>query len=111
MTANEFIEKLKFAARCKTLYVKGCFGAPLTEANKNRYINNYTYNKNREAIIRAASADTFGFDCVCLPKGILWGWTGDTSKVYGGASYASNGVPDISEYGMINACPNATTDW
>lgn len=46
-------------------------------------------------MINAASADTFGFDCVCLIKGVLWGWHGDKNAVYGGATYTSNGVPDI----------------
>ena len=111
MTVNEFIEKLKFAARSKSLYVMGCYGAPMTETNKEKYIADYSYNKNREDIIRAADPDTFGFDGPGLIKGILWGWTGDLDKTYGGATYASNGVPDISEYGMINACPNASTDF
>ena len=111
MTVSDFIAKLKYAASVKTLYVKGCFGAPMTESNKTRYINASTYNKNRAAMINAADSNTFGFDCVCLIKGILWGWTGDNTKIYGGASYTSNGVPDISEAGMINACPDASTDF
>lgn len=98
MKSKTFIEKLIDAAQNhKTLYVMGCFGAPMTAANKTRYTQNHSYNKQaaRTAMIKAASADTFGFDCVCLIKGILWGWTGDKSKTYGGAVYASNGVPDI----------------
>lgn len=82
------------AKNYKTLYVMGCFGAPMTAANKDRYCKNHPYNKaaDRQAMIKAASADTFGFDCVCLIKGLLWGWCGDTSKTYGGAGYAVNGV-------------------
>lgn len=59
----------------------------------------------------AASADTFGFDCVCLIKGILWGWRGDTAKSYGGASYAVNGVPDIGADQMITKCAGVSTDF
>ena len=75
--------------------------------------NNHSYNKNatRTSMIKAASADTFGFDCVCLIKGILWGWTGDKSKPYGGAKYASNGVPDINANTMITKCKDVTTDF
>jgi hypothetical protein len=62
-------------------------------------------------MIKAASADTFGFDCVCLIKGVLWGWSGDTSKTYGGASYAVNGVPDIGADQMITKCKNISTDF
>lgn len=70
----------------------GCFGAPMNAANKKRYCNNHSYNKQatRQKMIMAASADTFGFDCVCLIKGLLWGWNGNASKTYGGAGYAIN---------------------
>ena len=81
----------------KTLYIMGCFGAPMTASNKARYTQNHSYNMNatRTAMINAASSDTFGFDCVCLIKGILWGWAGKLNTNYGGASYTSNGVPDF----------------
>jgi len=114
MKASEFVNKLKdVATNYKTLYVMGCFGAPMTDANKERYCKNHSYNTsaNRTKLIKAASADTFGFDCVCLIKGVLWGWNGNTNKVYGGAEYASNGVKDVSADGMINLCSNVTTDF
>ena len=38
-------------------------------------------------MINSASSDTFGFDCVCLIKGILWGWNGNLNHVYGGATF------------------------
>lgn len=114
MKASEMIVKLKdIATNYKTLYVMGCFGAPLTEANKVRYCNNHSYNKQtaRTRMIMAASNDTFGFDCVCLIKGILWGWSGDKSKIYGGASYAVNGVPDIGADIMITKCADLSADF
>ena len=114
MKAAEFVEKLIDAAKnYKTLYIMGCFGAPMTAANKKRYCNNHSYNKQaaRTAMINAASADTFGFDCVCLIKGILWGWDGDTSKQYGGAGYAINGVPDIGADTMITQCAGVSKDF
>lgn len=114
MTNKEFVAKLKAAAtNYKTLYVMGCFGAPMTAANKKRYTTNHEYNKqaSRTAMINAASADTFGFDCVCLLKGILWGWNGDASKTYGGAGYAVNGVPDIGADTMITKCSGVSTDF
>ena len=110
----------QLAARCKdlalnykTLYVMGCFGAPMTSANKKRYCSNHEYNKaaDRTAMIQAASADTFGFDCVCMIKGLLWGWKGDKAKTYGGATYASNGVPDIGADSMIKVCSDISTDF
>lgn len=115
MKASELVSKaLSIAKNRKTLYVMGCFGAPMTAANKKRYTTNHSYNKAaaRVKMINAASADTFGFDCVCLIKGILWGWNGDQNKTYGGAVYASNGVPDIGADQMITKCPDASaTGW
>ena len=116
MKSKVFVQKLvDIAKNFKTLYVMGCFGAPLNTGNKARYCNNHQYNRQaaRTAMIQAASSDTFGFDCVCLIKGVLWGWTGDPSKVYGGAGYAVNGVPDIGADGMIKVCPGggSTSNW
>ena len=114
MKAADFVTKLKdIATNYKTLYVMGCFGAPMTAANKKRYIDHHPYNKQpaRVKLINAASADTFGFDCVCLIKGVLWGWTGDKSKIYGGAKYAINGVPDVDANTMINLCSEVSTDF
>ena len=114
MKSSEFVSRAKDAAlNHKTLYVMGCFGAPLSASNKKRYTQNNAYNKRpaRTAKINAATADTFGFDCVCLIKGILWGWTGDKTKQYGGAKYASNGVPDIGEDKMIALCSDVSTDF
>lgn len=113
-TNIEFANKLKdIAQNYKTLYVMGCFGAPMTAANKRRYTQNHSYNKqaSRTAMINAASADTFGFDCVCLIKGVLWGWNGSKTATYGGAKYACNGVPDIGADSMINVCKNISTDF
>ena len=114
MTNIELAKKLiDIAKNYKTLYVLGCFGAPLNASNKVRYTNNYSYNKKdaRSKKINAASADTFGFDCVCLIKGVLWGWNGDTTKNYGGAGYAINGVPDIGADAMIKKCSDLSTDF
>lgn len=114
MTSSEFVKRVKdVAENYKTLYVMGCFGAPLTAANKKRYINHHTYNQQatRTKMINAATADTFGFDCVNLIKGILWGWSGDKTKSYGGAKYAVNGVPDTNADGMIKLCADVTTDF
>ena len=114
MTNKELAAKLiNVAKNYKTLYVMGCFGAPMTASNKKRYTQNHSYNRQpeRTAMINAASADTFGFDCVCLIKGLLWGWNGNKNAVYGGATYTSNGVPDIGADQMIKVCKNVTTDF
>jgi len=100
----------------KTLYVMGCFGAPLVGANVSRYCTNHAYNKqaSRTTIITQNGNKTppvYGFDCVCLIKGLLWGWDGNPLKTYGGAVYSTNGVPDIGADAMIKACKNVTNDF
>lgn len=114
MKVTEFVDKLKdIANNYKTLYVMGCFGAPLTASNKTRYCNNHAYNKDasRTKLIKAASTDTFGFDCCGLIKGVLWGWNGNKSKTYGGATYTKNGVPDIGADAMIKVCTGVSTNF
>jgi len=115
MSAQDFTDRVKnIAQNHKTLYIMGCFGAPMTPANKKRYSDNNAYNMNpaRREMIMAASTDTFGFDAPCLIKGILWGWCGDLSKTFGGAVYASNGVPDIGADNMIKVCLDvSSTGW
>lgn len=114
MIAKDFIAKaIDIACNFKTLYVMGCFGAPMNASNKTRYCQNHEYNKDpaRQAMIQGASEDTFGFDCVCLVKGILWGWCGDTSQTYGGAKYATNSVPDLSADSMILRCNQVSSDF
>ena len=117
MKNTEFIEKLKDVAdNHKTLYIMGCIGAPITSKTVNRYLTNDAYNMQpeRTAMIKAAAdkkPPVFGFDCVCLIKSILWGWKGDSSMSYGGATYASNGVPDISADQMIVKCVDVSADF
>ena len=85
-TADEFADMAERIARdYKTLYVAGCFGAPMTPANKLRYVKNDPYNKApaRQRLIENADSDVFGFDCICLEKAILWDWDGSTDKRYG----------------------------
>ena len=121
MKSKVLVDKaVDIAQHYKTLYVMGCFGAPMTAANKKRYTQNHSYNKAaaRVAMINAATADTFGFDCVNLIKGILWGWTGDKGKTYGGAAYPTaaalkaGACPDVGADGMIAKCTGvSTTGW
>ena len=116
MTSEDFVKKAKdIAKNYKTLYVMGCFGSPMNDKNKKRYCNNHSYNKKaaRTKMIKNATSDTFGFDCVCLIKGILWGWNGDKTKTYGGSNYGSNGVPDIGADTIIKSsyCSGVSTDF
>lgn len=101
------------AKNYKTLYVNGCFGWPMTATMKQRAKKEQAYNRkpDRAPKIDAASADTFGFDCVCMIKALLWGWNGDKTKSYGGATYTANGVPDIDADQMIQRCKGVSTNF
>lgn len=113
MNNTDFVSKAIMAAGMKTLYVMGAFGAPLNDKNKARYRKNNSYNKQpeRQKKIDSATADTFAFDCVGLIKGILWGWDANFAKVYGGAKYKSNGVPDTNVDGMLKKCKEISADF
>ena len=86
MLVKEFIDKLELALKEPSKYQSGGWG---------KYDGKY-----------------WNWDCICLIKGILWGWKNDKNKPRGGgAVYASNGVPDIGENTMINQCKDASTDF
>lgn len=101
------------ARKHKTLYVMGCFGAPLYQANQSRYTKNDPYNQQpaRSAKIKDADGDTFGFDCCGLIKGLMWGWRGEQWHHYGGATYSANGVPDHNANTMLSRCDGISTNF
>ena len=113
MDVNTFVSKaVDIAKNKKTYYILGCFGAPMNEKNRKRYTNNNNFNRSRARLINNLSPDTFGFDCVCLIKSILWGFSGDTKANYGGATYRSNGVPDVGANSMMNTyCKDVSKDF
>lgn len=117
MKSVDFVSKLKkLATDYNTLYVMGCFGAPLTGKNVERYCNNHSYNRDskRTDLIKSVADKkpcTYGFDCVCLIKAVLWGWNGNSNETYGGAVYKSNDVPDIGADSIINKCNEVSTDF
>lgn len=104
---------LAVAGSCDTLYVLGCFGWPMTKTNRERALRAQSFNNSqkRREKIDAADENTFGFDCVNLIKALLWGWSGETSHVYGGADYGSNGVPDLGADQMLEKCGEVSEDF
>ena len=112
MKASELVRKVTdIAKNHKTVYMWGVFGAPVTESvisGKTRQYPNW-YTSAKQTLFRGLiGKGYFGFDCVNLIKGVLWGWSGDSTKAYGGAKYASNGVPDIGADTMIGKCRDAS---
>lgn len=114
MNNKDFVSKLKEIAKNKTVYANGMFGQPITEsiiAQKTRQLPKW-YTSSRQKSLRALiGKGYFGFDCICFIKSALWGWNGNLKDTNGGAKYCSNGVPDISEYGMMNACNEISSDF
>lgn len=115
MTSNEFADRFyQIATKYKTLYVMGCFGAPITESIAKRYIDGHSYNQKaerRKMITDAIDTECFGFDCICLIKAVLWGWSGDLTHIYGGSVYRSNGVGDINLNLMLDSCSEVSEDF
>lgn len=85
MKQAEFVDKLNLAYKSKTKYKSGGWGSH--------------------------DGDLWYFDCICLVKGILWGWKADLNLKHGGAIYASKGVPDYGETRFFNLCHNISTDF
>ena len=114
MTVSTFLSKLRNVLNYKTLYVHGCFGAPMNAKYKERYKNNTSYNRQpeRQAMIDAAESDRFGFDCIGLIKAIAGNWNASLTANYGGTqvnketngiSYGLAHMPDYSADGLFNA--------
>lgn len=115
MKSKEFIKKLQdIINNYKTVYMLGCFGHVVNEniiASKAKQLPNWYTAKKQSELRKLVGKGYFGFDCVNLIKGILWGWSGDPKSTYGGAKYKSNGVPDTNADGMIKLCKDVSTDF
>lgn len=115
MTNLELVQKhIDVAKNYKTVYMWGVFGSPVTERIIKEKAAQYPawYTATKQAQLRQLiGKGYFGFDCVCLTKGLLWGWNANKNATYGGAKYASNGVPDVSANTMITKCKDVSTDF
>jgi len=114
MTGEQLAQKaIDIAKNYKTSYIWGGLGRPITEANLQKAVEQYSKNKTyaQKAGKYIGQKGAFYFDCVGLIKCILWGWNGDASKSRGGAVYGSNGVPDINADTMIKKCSGVGTDF
>lgn len=118
MTGRALAAKcVDIAQRYKTIYMYAAYGFQVTTETIRRKaeqnLNGWYTAKNIKKLEAVANQQppTWGFDCVNLIKGILWGWTGDESKEKGGAVYASNGIPDTNADGMIARCSGVTDDF
>ena len=115
MTSAEFCARaLDIAENYKTSYMLGPWGWPATDKMITRATtqgSNAQTNQQWLSYANAIKGKGYLFDCVGLIKGILWNWNGDLSRIYGGAGYAINGVPDCDAKGMIDRCREVSTDF
>ena len=92
MKASELVRRhIDVAKNYKTVYMWGCFGSPVGETIIDEKSAQYPgwYTGGRTAYFRSLiGKGYFGFDCVNLTTGILWGWNGNKNAYYGGARYA-----------------------
>lgn len=116
--ANNFVSKLyEIATTKKTVYAWGMFGSIINksrvEAKAKQYPTWYTESKIKSifAPLYGSNSPVWGFDCIGLIKGVLWGWGGDESKVYGGAIYTNDSIPDVSADGMIERCHEVSSNF
>lgn len=122
--ANEIMTGKELAQACreiamtrKTIYGYAMYGFQITDktiADKAKQNLNGWYTAKRIKMLQAVANQTpptWGFDCVNLIKGILWGWTGDDALEKGGAVYASNGIPDTNADGLFGRCSDKTDDF
>lgn len=105
MKWSDFKAGLDLALKVKTTYAYGGFGWQLNSAYKKRLLENKGNSSNAKIKqgINAGDVNTYAFDCVCLPKAILWGWNANNKANYGGAVYKANGVPDVNSDAMTSA--------
>lgn len=122
--AEEFVRRhLDAANNHATIYMYACYGFQVTDQTirekSNQNLNGW-YTPNNIAKLEAVKnkkPPVWGFDCVNLTKGITWGWTGDETKIRGGASYPTKddiragAMPDTNANGMINLCYDVSTDF
>lgn len=110
---NKLIDLVKNHA---TVYAYGCFGNQITESLINEKAKQYPWwysDTKKNELYKYAKLNyvVWGFDCVCMIKSILWGFSADTSKSTGGAIYCSNNVPDLNADGMIQKCNYISHDF
>lgn len=115
ITNKEFVEKaMDIAKNYNTVYMWGTFGHvvkdSLIKSKAKQYPERYS-DSRQSNLEKLVEKDYWGFDCVGLIKGILWGWNGNRSKSYGGAVYQANGVPDSSANTIFKKCTEQSSDF
>ncbi len=88
MKVNKFVETLKEIEKQPTVYYSVAGGAWC-----------------------AWNGHAWNMDCVCMIKGVLWGFDFNKSASHGGAVYLSNGVADDNADGIMSKCYDISRDF
>lgn len=108
MKLAQFINLLHQAYTSRNIYVHGGFGVNLSiKEQLDRHLKLNEYNRQNASAIRKAAEQhppVYGFDCIGLIKGIIWGWCNHAAGTYGGAIYLYNDLPDCNVDGFIRTC-------
>ena len=117
-TADEIARiHLRIAREVPTIYGYAMYGWPITDTNiaiKAAQNLNGWYTPAHIAALKAVAnrvPTVWGFDCVNLTKGILWGCTCDETKKYGGAVHGAHGVPDYNANNFFKLCLSQNSDF
>lgn len=108
MNNIELVNKAKGVLKFKTFYIWGSFGAPITQRlldEKFKQYPSYYTQKKKEEALKHVDKGYYGFDCIGLIKGLLWGWDGSQM-----AKYNSNGVKDVNADTTISMCSDVSTN-
>ena len=114
--ATAFMYVDDFLAGCYSFvgvskYVSGGYGQPLTSAflagkqNKKWFKDKSKQDPSKtnwEYLEQFADQGWYCTDCVCLLKGVLWGYRGDGTE----GDYESNGVDDSTDAEFYDMCYN-----
>ena len=106
MNNIEFVNVARRIAAMKTVYMNGTFGQIATTSLMNdcaKRIPVFYTNVRKNIIAPKLNKGYYAFDCVGLIKGIVWGWPEIV--------YASNGLADLSDSGLIRICSEVSTDF
>ena len=115
MIAAAFCAKAEdIADNYKTSYMLGPWGWPANDKMIARATTQGRYAEDNKAWLKYAAAikdEGFLFDCIGLIKAILWGWSGDPSRPYGGAGYELHGFADWGADTVIKKCRDVSMDF
>ncbi len=113
MQSDDFCTKLKaIVQNYKTVYVNGGIGYRLNQFGKNKARTNkknLTTLGKLKSCIANADEHTWAFDCNNLLMSVIYGWSGDESKTYGGADYSH--PTWYTTEGLLNCCSDVTSNF